>query len=194
MGAGAPIGREYGPGRPRGPVGGEQFAVIRLVRGSYGLGVRNYAGLCRFLTVSFVVPSNGPGFRAPPIATTPYTTPINMLYALLIYSDEAQEPTPQDPSFGAHIEAYMNLSGDMEKAGIKPIGQALKGVSTATSVRTKGSSMLVTDGPFAETKETLGGFYPIDVEDLDAALEWAKRIPSVAFGTVEVRPIETFGQ
>lgn len=88
----------------------------------------------------------------------------------------------------------MNLSGAMEEAGIKPIGQALKGVSTATSVRTREGAALVTDGPFAETRETLGGFYLIDVEDLDATLEWAGRIPSVAFGTIEVRPIETFGQ
>jgi hypothetical protein len=68
-------------------------------------------------------------------------------------------------------------------------GDALQGVDQATTVRVRDGKELVTDGPFAETKELLGGYYVIDVPDLDAALERAKRIPNIGEGSVEVRPV-----
>jgi hypothetical protein len=72
-------------------------------------------------------------------------------------------------------------------------GEAFQPVATATSVRVRNGETLVTDGPFAETKEQLGGFYVVDCADLDAAIAWAAKIPGASFGTIEVRPIWDFG-
>lgn len=77
----------------------------------------------------------------------------------------------------------------LSRAGVLVSGSALQGVDTATSVRVRGGRRLLTDGPFAETKEHLLGFYVIDVPDLDVALDWAARVPCVRTGTVEVRPL-----
>ena len=71
-------------------------------------------------------------------------------------------------------------------------GDALEPVSTATSVRVRGGKTVTTDGPFAETKEQLGGFYVVDAENLDEAIEWAAKIPTAEFGTIEVRPLMVF--
>jgi hypothetical protein len=71
-------------------------------------------------------------------------------------------------------------------------GDGLEGVDTATTVRERDGETVFTDGPFAETKEILGGYYLIDVPDLDAALKWAARVPNVSFGSVEVRPVMVF--
>jgi hypothetical protein len=71
-------------------------------------------------------------------------------------------------------------------------GEALQGGDTATTVRVRDGQRLTSDGPFAETKEVLGGYYVIDVPDLDAALAWAEKIPSVGYGSVEVRPVMVF--
>ena len=73
-------------------------------------------------------------------------------------------------------------------------GDGLQGLETATTVRVRDGESLVTDGPFAETKEMLAGYYLIDVPDLDAALAWAAKIPSVGYGSVEVRPVMVFDQ
>ncbi len=71
-------------------------------------------------------------------------------------------------------------------------GDALEPVSTATSVRVRNGKTVTTDGPFAETKEQLGGFYIVDAENLDEAIEWAAKIPTAEFGTIEVRPLMVF--
>jgi hypothetical protein len=86
----------------------------------------------------------------------------------------------------------MKLTDDMTEAGVLVGGEALEPISAATTVRVRGGERMITDGPFAETKEQLGGFYLVDCADLDEAIEWAARIPSGEFGSIEVRPIMSF--
>jgi len=115
-----------------------------------------------------------------------------MQYLLLIYSREGDEPTPGTPQGDQHLNAYFKLTEDMGQAGVMLGGNALEGVSTATTVRVRDGKMQTTDGPFAETKEQLGGYYLLDCKDLDEAIAWAGRIPSARFGSVEVRPVMKF--
>jgi len=108
-----------------------------------------------------------------------------MKYMLLIYEDDAERVKMMDewmPHCGAYVEA-------MKKAGIYVSGDRLRGVTTSTRVRVAGGRTHVMDGPYAESKEQLGGFHIIDVPDLDSALAWAARCPSAARGFVEVRPV-----
>ena len=114
-----------------------------------------------------------------------------MRYLLLIYSEE---PTgAPDP---AEVEQVMNEYWAYEQAvgeaRVKQAGEALQPAATATTVRLKDGERVVTDGPFAETREVLGGFYLIDVPDLDAALDWAARCPGAKYGSIEVRPVMEF--
>ena len=114
-----------------------------------------------------------------------------MQYMLLIYSppgDWASIP-PEDQK--AIYEAYGTFSMELQASGKMVAGDALQDVSTATSVRVRDGETLTTDGPFAETKEVLGGYYLIDVDTLDEALEWAAKLPGSHYGTVEVRPLVT---
>lgn len=80
----------------------------------------------------------------------------------------------------------------MKADGALRSGEGLKGVETATSLRVRGGKVETMDGPFAETKEHLGGYYVVEVPDLDAALKYAAMIPSVGYGTIEVRPLMTY--
>ena len=110
-------------------------------------------------------------------------------YLVLIYSDEkAWETAPE--TINSDVMDGHNRFGEKHGASIRG-GHALEGTSTATSIRQSGGSVKVTDGPFAETKEALGGFYVIEASDLDAALKIAQDIPA-PFGGVEVRPIRVF--
>jgi hypothetical protein len=115
-----------------------------------------------------------------------------MQYLLLIYSDESREPKPGTPEGGAHYEAYMKFTEELQKKGLMLGANALQDVSTATTVRVRDGKTSTTDGPFAETKEQLGGYYLVDCKDLDEAIECAARIPSAKFGSVEVRPVMLF--
>jgi hypothetical protein len=112
-----------------------------------------------------------------------------MQYMVLIYDSEAAwaELPPQEAEklFGA----YMEYTQQMAKAGVLRAGEALKPVNTATTVRLRAGKVTTVDGPFAETKEQLGGFYLIEVESLDEALKWAAKCPGVAIGSIEVRPV-----
>jgi hypothetical protein len=110
-------------------------------------------------------------------------------YLLLIYGDEKEEDRIPEAEMHQILSEYGGYTAEMKKAGKHIAGQRLRPVSTATSVRVRGGKKLITDGPFAETKEQLGGFYMIDAKDLDEAVEWAARIPSARLGTIEVRPI-----
>lgn len=112
-----------------------------------------------------------------------------MKYMLLIYNDPAREPAFGTPEFEAMMGGYFALNGRMTSDGVLRGGEGLKGVETATSLRIKAGKVETMDGPFAETKEHLGGYYVIEVPDLDAALRYAALIPSAAFGTIEVRPL-----
>ena len=114
-----------------------------------------------------------------------------MQYMILIYGDErnfaqmADQPAAQKQMY----EAFSKYGKDMREAGVLRGGAELKPSSMATTVRVKGGKTVSTDGPFAETKEQLGGFYTIDVPNLDEAVKWAARCPAAAHGSIEVRPV-----
>ena len=114
-----------------------------------------------------------------------------MQYMLLIYSppgDWASIPPEKQKEI---YEAYGTFSMELQASGKMVAGDALQDSSTATSVRVRNGETLTTDGPFAETKEILGGYYLIDVDTLDEALEWAAKLPGSHYGTVDVRPLVT---
>ena len=112
-----------------------------------------------------------------------------MKYLLMIYSDEkayASMP-PADAKRG--MEAYLAYTEALKKAGVHAGGERLQSISTATTVRTTNGKTQVLNGPYTESKEQFGGYYMIDVPDLDAALAWAARCPAAQYGVVEVRPL-----
>ena len=112
-----------------------------------------------------------------------------MQYMLLIYGDErATESVPREEMAGI-IDAYMAYSQALRDAKVLVASNRLRPTPAATTVRIKDGQTKLLDGPFAETKERLGGYYLIDVPDLDAALSWAGRCPAARYGSVEVRPI-----
>lgn len=111
-----------------------------------------------------------------------------MLYFLLIHDEESIMNQMSAEEVGQLLAEYDTFSQELEAAGVIRGGHRLQPVETATSVRVRDGETLCTDGPFAETKEQLGGFYAIDVPDLDQAIAWAQKIPSAKFGTIEVRP------
>jgi hypothetical protein len=108
-------------------------------------------------------------------------------YALLIYDDEAEWARLSEEEQSRILGEYWALDEAVKAAGVHRGGEALHPVATARSVRKAGGETVVTDGPFAETKEALGGFYLLEVDSEAGALAWAARIP--ALGTVEVRPV-----
>ena len=110
-----------------------------------------------------------------------------MKYALLIYS----APDASPPLDAEVREAWIEYARAAKEAGILLGAEQLTGTDTATSVRVRGGQRLLTDGPFLETKEHLGGFFLIDVPDLDTALDWAARMPHAPYGTAEVRAVRT---
>jgi hypothetical protein len=91
------------------------------------------------------------------------------------------------------FKAYWAFTEEVQTAGKMVAGDALESVTTATTVRVRDGETLTTDGPFAETKETLGGYYILECADLDEALAWAAKIPSAKLGSIEVRPVSTMG-
>jgi hypothetical protein len=110
-----------------------------------------------------------------------------MKYALLIYSDPTAEASQEE--MAKVMEEYYKFTESINARGINLGGEALDGADTATTVRVRDNETLTTDGPFAETKEVLGGFYVIDVADLDAAIKVAAELPGSWHGSVEVRPL-----
>jgi hypothetical protein len=115
-----------------------------------------------------------------------------MRYLLLIHADENPETPWTDEMRQAEGAAYAEFSKELANKGIMQGGEALQPTTTATTVRVRNGEVLSTDGPFAETKEALGGFYLIDCKDLDEAIEVASGIPSATHGSIEVRPIMEF--
>ncbi len=111
-----------------------------------------------------------------------------MKYIALIYSD-GSGPQPGDPEFEEYMQGYYAASKTYEEAGVMLGGEALQDTSTATSLRIRDGKTETMDGPFAETKERLGGFYLLDCKDIDQAIEMASLIPDARYGTVEIRPI-----
>jgi hypothetical protein len=115
-----------------------------------------------------------------------------MKYLCLIYDEEKKMAGMSKSEGEQFMGEYFAFTEDVKKSGHYVGGNALQPVNTATSVRVRGGKMSTTDGPFAETKEQLGGYYLIEAKDLNDALQVAARIPSAKLGTVEVRPIQEF--
>jgi hypothetical protein len=113
-------------------------------------------------------------------------------YLMLIYGDPADAPSAPD-ELAAQRGKWMSYTQALADAGALRGGNALEPTETATTVRVRDDETILSDGPFAETKEILGGYYLIDVPDLDAALTWAATMPNITYGSVEVRPIMPTG-
>ena len=114
-----------------------------------------------------------------------------MEYLLLVYSnDDAMQSMPQEQVRGV-VDAYMAYTQALQDANVLRGANRLRPASAATTVRVASGHTQVVDGPFAETKEQLAGYYLIEVPDLDAALSWAARCPGASFGAIEVRPVWT---
>lgn len=112
-----------------------------------------------------------------------------MKYMLLIYEAE-RNWTAMPPAESAAIHGeYMAFTHDLKASGQFKAGDALQSVHTATTVRVRDGKVTTTDGPFAETREQLGGFYIVDAKDLDEAVKMAQRIPAVRVGSIEIRPV-----
>jgi len=112
-----------------------------------------------------------------------------MKYLLAIYADEGSwdEASPEEAK--RFMDAYGEYTKEIQGAGVMLAGEGLEPTPSAKTVRVRGGARQVTDGPFAETKEQLGGFYLVDVGSMDEALEWAGKIPGARVGSIEVRPV-----
>ena len=120
-----------------------------------------------------------------------------MKFALLIYDEQTANPSPAPPDpavWGQVMEEYNVYTRALKDAGVEAGGEALEPNTTATTIRIRDGQTITTDGPYAETKEGLGGFYLIDCANLDEALEWAARCPGARYGTMEVRPVVDFSK
>jgi hypothetical protein len=113
----------------------------------------------------------------------------HMQYLLLIYGSEREEEAFSKEEMGRVMGAFAAYTEALKKEGVLVGGERLRPATTASSVRVKDGKTTVLNGPYAETREQLGGYYLIDVADLDAALAWAARCPAATYGTIEVRPI-----
>ena len=112
-----------------------------------------------------------------------------MKYMLCIYLDESTLPALPVDAPHQMSPAYTAYVGALRQAGVLVAGDRLKPTDTATTLRVVDGKTQVLDGPYADTKEQLGGYFVIDVPDIDAALSWAERCPGAARGTLEVRPL-----
>jgi hypothetical protein len=111
-------------------------------------------------------------------------------YMLLIYTPTEGGLTPEEAQ--AEMPRWSEYTQSLIDAGVMVSGDALEGIDTATTVRVRNGETVISDGPFADTKEALGGFYIVDVADLDAAQDWAAKMPSAPRGSVEIRPVMVF--
>ena len=114
-----------------------------------------------------------------------------MQYMLMIYSNEADNLAASEADKGAMLAAYGAYTEALKQAGVLVAGDRLRPTNASTTVRVASGKTQVLNGPYAETKEQLGGYYLIDVADLDVAISWAARCPAASYGTMEVRPIWT---
>ena len=115
-----------------------------------------------------------------------------MHYMALIYSAPGSEPQYGTPEFKHMMDSYFAFTAHLKEHGAYISGDGLKGTDTATSLRIRSGKVETMDGPFAETKEHLGGYYVFDASDLDTALKYAAMIPTATYGTVEIRPVMTY--
>ena len=117
-----------------------------------------------------------------------------MKYMLLLRHSPGAGPAEGTPEFDAEMALWGDVMGEMGGAGVTIAAHGLDAEATATTVRTREGEDIVTDGPFAETKESFFSYIVIDVADLDEALGWAKRMPNVTYGSVEIRPLSSHEQ
>ena len=117
-----------------------------------------------------------------------------MKYLCLIYDEEKKMGEMSKSEGDAFMGEYFAFTEGIRKSGHYVAGEALQPVSTATTVRVRNGKVSTTDGPFAETKEQLGGFYMIEARDLNDAIQVASKIPSARLGSIEVRPVVVFEQ
>jgi hypothetical protein len=116
-----------------------------------------------------------------------------MKYFILLAADPADEPQPGTPEFDAMMGEYFTLEERTKGIATVLSGEALYPAETSRSVKKRGGQIETMDGPFAETREQLGGYYLIDAKDMEAALAFAAEIPAARYGTVEVRPVLSYG-
>ncbi len=116
-----------------------------------------------------------------------------MQYMLLIQSAEELYPERGSEEFSEMMAGYGSFTQEVMEAGVFVAGDPLQGRETATTVRIRNGQKTVTDGPFAETKELLGGYYLLECQSLDEALGYAEKIPGAKYGSVEVRPVMVMG-
>jgi hypothetical protein len=112
-----------------------------------------------------------------------------MKFVALIYAEESVYADRTPAQMGAAMAEHAAFGEAARAAGVFGGGEGLQGTAAATTLRVRDGERLLTDGPFAETKEYLGGFYSLECKDLDEALEWAARIPEATYGSIEVRPV-----
>ena len=112
-----------------------------------------------------------------------------MRYLLMIQAEEAYESSLSPEELGKVMEGYGKFTEELIGAGAMEASERLQPVATATTVRVRDGKVVTTDGPFAETKEQIGGYYLVTAPDLDAAIAWAAKIPTATYGSIEVRPI-----
>lgn len=117
-----------------------------------------------------------------------------MQYAILIYSDEKKDTNMSKEEMDAWMGEYNAYTEALAKSGAMKGGEALHPTASATTVRVREGKKLTTHGPFAETKEQLGGFYLVEAANLDDAIEWAAKCPGARVGSIEVRPVIDFSQ
>lgn len=115
-----------------------------------------------------------------------------MKYMLLIYHNEAESAKMSPEQQQTQMQDYFNFTQEAQQSGLMSSGEALQPTAMATTVRVQDGKTISTDGPFAETKEQLGGFYIFDCANLDEAIEWAAKIPDAQGGSIEVRPLMEF--
>ena len=113
-------------------------------------------------------------------------------YMLLIYDEPGTWASLPEEEQSRMMDEYFSYTEELRESGAYVAGDALQPTDTARSVRVRDGERSVTDGPFAETKEVLGGYYLVDVESEQEALDWAAKIPSARLGTIEVRPVVVF--
>ncbi|GAB4581505.1 MAG: YciI family protein [Anaerolineales bacterium] len=116
-----------------------------------------------------------------------------MQYALLIYTSEAEEMSRSPEEQEAVMAEYFAFTDEVRKAGKMLAGEALHPTTTAKTLSIRNGKLTVVDGPFAETKEQFGGYYIVETDTIEEALEWAAKIPGARHGRIEVRPVWVFG-
>lgn len=116
-----------------------------------------------------------------------------MQYLLLIHEREADQSGRSETEHKAIFQEYMTFTKDINQSGHFRAGNALQPIATATTIRVRDGKTLTTDGPFAETREQLGGYYLVEAKNLDEAAAIAARIPSARYGSIEIRPVRVYG-